>query len=311
MPETLTVEHAVTMAAPAEDAFDCVHDVARWPQWSTPIAYAERSEATGATDLVKVWALRGDESVRVWSSRRELDRAGLRIAFRNEPGGDAPADARGEWVFREQPGGTTEVTLRHEVAVESGAAERVREELDRHVTAQLAELKAAAERRKELEELTVDFEDPLFVAGAAEDAYELLYEADKWPERIPHVSALTMTEKVPGIQFFDMDTRTPDGREHTTRSVRVCFPHTRIVYKQIKLPPLLDAHTGHWLFTPVPEGLIVSARHTATIKPSALHLLGPDATVKDARRYLRKVLSANSMGNLRLAKAFAEERADG
>jgi C7-C12 aromatase (ARO/CYC) len=31
--------------------------------------------------------------------------------------------------------------------------------------------------------------------------------------------------------------------------------------------------------------------------------------VAGARRYLRKVLSANSMGNLRLTKEYAEERA--
>jgi hypothetical protein len=119
-----------------------------------------------------------------------------------------------------------------------------------------------------------------------------------------------MTEDVKNIQFFDMDTKTQDGRPHRTRSVRICFPHTLIVYKQIGLPPLLSAHTGHWKFTPVPEGIVVSARHTATIKPSALDLLRPGATVADARRYLRKQLAANSMGNLRLAKAFAEERAD-
>nr|WP_245667476.1 hypothetical protein [Actinomadura macra] len=36
-------------------------------------------------------------------------------------------------------------------------------------------------------------------------------------------------------------------------------------------------------------------------------LLGDGMTVEGARKYLRKVLSANSMGNLRLAKEYAEE----
>jgi C7-C12 aromatase (ARO/CYC) len=309
MSESLTVEHSITVAGPAEDAFDVVADVSRWHQLFTPIVHVEQSEITDGGDLVRAWALRGNETVRSWASRRELDRAGLRISFRNEPGGDGP-DARGTWTFVNEPGGTSTVTLRHDVNAPAAAAAKIREELGRHSTQQLEELKYAAENRKELENLIVDFEDPLYVAGSAEDAYELLYEADKWPERIPHVAALTMTEDVKNIQFFDMDTKTQDGRPHTTRSVRVCFPHTKIVYKQIKLPPLLTAHTGHWLFTPVPEGIMVSARHTATIKPSALHLLRPDATVADARRYLRKQLAANSMGNLRLAKAFAEERAD-
>jgi len=50
---------------------------------------------------------------------------------------------------------------------------------------------------------------------------------------------------------------------------------------------------------------------TVTIKPEALSLLGPDTTVDGARRYARRVLSANSMKNLQIAKAYAEERAHG
>ncbi|BFO18355.1 hypothetical protein SHKM778_47430 [Streptomyces sp. KM77-8] len=56
--------------------------------------------------------------------------------------------------------------------------------------------------------------------------------------------------------------------------MRVCLPGNKIVYKQISLPALLDGHTGHWVFTETPEGVVAHARHTATIKPSALPLLG-------------------------------------
>jgi C7-C12 aromatase (ARO/CYC) len=81
------------------------------------------------------------------------------------------------------------------------------------------------------------------------------------------------------------------------------------VYKQIHLPKLLTGHTGHWKFTPTREGFILGARHTATIKPSALPILGEGTSILDARKYLRRVLSSNSMGNLRLSKTFSEERA--
>jgi len=158
-------------------------------------------------------------------------------------------------------------------------------------------------------DLTISFADPLFIGGALSDVYRFLYEADKWPQRVDHVSRIVLTEDTPNVQFFDMDTRTPDGSSHTTRSVRLCFPEELIVYKQIKLPALLDAHTGHWKFTVTREGVVAEARHTATIKPSALSILGPGTTVEDARRYLRRVLSANSLNSLRCAKAYAEERA--
>ena len=174
----------------------------------------------------------------------------------------------------------------------------------------MATLRYAAERHDELSGLIISFEDPLFAAGCVRDAYTYLYEADKWPDRIPHVVRLELTEQVENIQFFDLDTASADGPKHTTRSVRICLPNQKIVYKQTQPPAMVTAHTGHWLFTETPEGLILSARHTCTIRPEGLHLLGEGTTVAQARRYLRKLLSTNSMGNLRLAKAYAEERAE-
>lgn len=307
-------EHSVTAQAPAQLAYDLLVDVARWPQYFTPIVHTEHDKVDGAqseTDLVTVWALRGADTVRTWTSRRTLDRTNLRITFVNDPVPPGLSTAGGEWIFTPQPDGGTKITVRHEFTLAAGAPEdavtRLTAEFANNSVRQLDELKAAAERADELAELVVDFTDPLFVCGSVDDAYRILYEADKWPQRLPHVRGLTMTEDVPNIQFFDMLTTTPDGHEHTTRSVRVCLPPHKIVYKQISLPPLLEAHTGHWTFTPAPEGLIAAARHTATIKPSALHLLGEGTTVADARRYLRRALGNNSMTNLRLAKKFAED----
>jgi len=113
----------------------------------------------------------------------------------------------------------------------------------------------------------------------------------------------------PNIQFFDMETKAPDGSVHSTRSVRVCRPEHLIVYKQTVLPALLDAHTGHWRMVETPEGVLASARHTVTIKRSALPLLGEHTTVNDARRYLRRSLSVHAVRNLTLAKDYAEELA--
>jgi C7-C12 aromatase (ARO/CYC) len=308
-------EHAVDVRASAQLAYDLMVDVARWPQYFTPIVHTEHEKADGAAgeaDQVTVWALRGADTVRTWTSRRTLDPTNLRITFVNDPVPPGLSTAGGEWTFEARPDGTTRVAVRHEFTLAPGAPEdaeaRISAEFANNSVRQLTELRAAAERADELAELIVDFTDPLFVCGSVEDAYAILYEADRWPERLPHVRELTMTEDVPNIQFFDMLTVTPDGHDHTTRSVRVCLPPHKIVYKQISLPPLLEAHTGHWTFTPAPEGLIAAARHTATIKPAALHLLGEGTTVADARRYLRRALGNNSMTNLRLAKKYAEDQ---
>lgn len=304
---------SVTVAAPANAVFDLIVDVARWPQFFTTIIHTKVEAGDGdATDVVRCWGVRGRDAVRVWSARRWIDTGALRIDFDNDPPPPGVRSQQGRWTVEATGDGTCEVSLSHAFDcgddVPAEIAERIAAEFAKHSAAQLAELKDAAERAADLDELVIGWEDTLFVSGDAADAWVVLYEADKWPERIPHVASIDMTEPAPGVQFFDMDTSTPDGRAHTTRSVRVCFPHELIVYKQTTLPPMLEAHTGHWRFAQTPEGVIVGARHTVTLKKSALSQLGPDTTVAAARRYARKVLGTNSMKNLQIAKAYAEER---
>lgn len=305
------VDHGVAINADYETVFELVADVARWPQFHLTAVHAEVVHSNEKGDLVQYWSVVGDSAVRTWRTVRRTDRPGHRITF-SYMEADAPAtEISGEWVFTELAADRTQVELRHHVSAPADAdlgplLDQINQDSKEH----LDTLRDTAERRAELDELVLSFTDPLFISGSIEDAYDYLYRADLWPERIPHVVGLAMTEDVPNVQFFDMDTQGPDGNTHTVRSVRICLPPNLIVYKQISLPAMLDAHTGHWRFTETPEGVIAEARHTSTIKPSALSLLGNGTTIRDARRFLRRLLSGNSMSNLRLAKTFAEERAD-
>ncbi|KUN78847.1 aromatase [Streptomyces bungoensis] len=304
------VDHGITVDADVETVFDTVADIASWPQFHRSAVHAEVVHSNEKGELVRHWALAGDAAVRTWQTVRRTDRPGRRITFAHmEP--EAPAtDLRGEWVITELAPNRTRAELVHHVGAPAGAdLGPLLDGIDQDSQDCLATLRDTAERRADLDELVVSFTDPLFIAGSVDDAYEYLYRADLWPERIPHVVGLAMTEDVPNVQFFDMDTKGPDGSTHTVRSVRICLPPKLIVYKQISLPTMLDAHTGHWRFTEVPEGVIAEARHTSTIKSSALSQLGGATTVGEARRYLRRLLSGNSMSNLRLAKTYAEERA--
>ncbi|MFE5330491.1 SRPBCC family protein [Embleya sp. NPDC056575] len=300
------VRHTAVVAAPANEVFDLLAELREWSQFHRPSVHAQSLGVRDGAESFRHWWVLDEHTVRTWQASWRFDREALRIEYEWEPAEPPAAGSRGVWTFRPLSASSTEVTVDQAALGEGGFdAERV----DRESGEFFAGLVEAAEQTPEQRDLAVDFEDPLFVAGSIDDAYAYLYEADKWPERIPHVSRLVLEERVANIQFFDMDTETPDGSAHTTRSVRVCLPGELIVYKQIHLPKLLTGHTGHWRFTPTREGFVLAARHTATIDPSALSILGPGTSVLDARKYLRRVLSANSMSNLRLAKAFAEERA--
>jgi uncharacterized membrane protein len=313
-PEPHIVERSVPVEAPAEVVFALVTDVEDWPQILKSVAHIERTVHDEGSDEAAIWAVRGTDQVSIWTSHRTLDREGLRISFRNDPPTGPSSESGGEWLVEPVDETNSVLTVRHTFVPRGGVPAAKVEEfatgVGKHSEEQLAELRYAAEHREELAELTISFDDPLFIGGTAEDSYALLYRADEWPDRFPHVTRIDMTEDDRGIQFFDMDTLTPDKRAHTTRSVRICMPHHKIVYKQISLAPLLTAHRGHWLFEETPEGVIATARHTATIKRSALDLLFPGATVQDARNYLRKALSANSVSNLRFAKEYAEKLAE-
>jgi C7-C12 aromatase (ARO/CYC) len=310
MVDAIVTNQQATVAAPARLVFDLVAAVEQWPQFFGPAVHAEvfadLAEHPGE-ELVRRWFLAGPDRVQVRTSRRSLDPDGLRITLTDADPDPSRSEASAEWRFTEVPGGATLVELEHRLVPGAAPDPDAEATLTRNGAELLAAVKDAAERREELDRLVLSFTDSLFISATdPAEAYSVLNEADKWPERLEHVAALDMTEPAPGIQFFDMETSTPDGATHTTRSVRVCLPYYKIVYKQIRLPVLLDAHTGHWEFRPTAEGLIATSRHTVTIKPGALSVLGPGTTVADARRYLRRVLSANSMKNLQLAKRFAE-----
>jgi C7-C12 aromatase (ARO/CYC) len=299
--------------APADAVFAVLAEVEKWPQFFPSMAHTEYLERTDTSDRVEYWAVTPEETVRHWIAARELDRDAGRITFTQEGAVGPFARLGGVWQVTATGPGTSLVESTHQYTLtddDPAVAERAKADLERNSGRQFAVIKDTAERREELTGLVISFTDDLYIAGAIEDCYAILYEADKWPSRFPHVTSLEMTEDTPNFQFFDMGTKSADGSTHQTRSVRICLPYRKIVYKQMKTPPLLAAHTGHWGFTETPEGVIAQTRHTATIKPDMLHVLGEGTTLADARRYLRKVLSANSMANLQYTKDYAERRAD-
>jgi aromatase len=123
------------------------------------------------------------------------------------------------------------------------------------------------------------------------------------------VARVRLDEETPGLQTLEMDTRAKDGSTHTTKSYRVCFPHHGIAYKQVTLPALLSLHTGYWTFRDDEDGVSASSQHTVVLEPANIaKVLGPDATVADAREYVHTALSTNSLATLSLAKAYAEKR---
>jgi aromatase/bifunctional aromatase (cyclase/dehydratase) len=89
----------------------------------------------------------------------------------------------------------------------------------------------------------------------------------------------------------------------------VCFSDEQIVYKQVRTPALMSAHTGRWGFEHAGDRTLITSAHTVVIRPEAVHsVLGAGATVNDARAFVRAALSRNSTATMLAAKAYAERR---
>lgn len=299
-------EHTLTVAAPVQVLYDLVADVTLWPAVFGPSVHVRHLERTARGEVFEIWA-QVNGAVTNWTSRRSLDPGRHYVGFRQQRPFAPLTSMGGGWLFRPLPDGRTEVALRHRFSVAGDAPEAVRrvlDALDRNSAEELAALARIAELGHPLQDVVFSFTDVVPLGNSPEEAYDFVNRADLWAERLPHVRRVRLTEDVPGVQSLEMDTVTADGSAHTTRSVRVCEASSWIAYKQYVLPKLLLGHSGLWTFSDGEEGPVATARHTVAIDPAAVtEVLGAQATLADARAFVREALGRNSMTTMTHAAA--------
>ncbi|MGI5456687.1 aromatase/cyclase [Streptomyces sp. CA-249302] len=306
------VEHAITASAPAGAVYRLIAEVRNWPRIFPPTIYVDQVEQDGDSERIRIWATANGEA-KNWTSRRTLDPEGLRITFRQEVSTPPVAAMGGTWIIEPLSPGESRVRLLHDYRAIGDDPEGlawIEEAVDRNSRSELAALKQNVELAHAAEDVTFSFEDTVHVAGSAKDVYDFINEAGRWSERLPHVATVRLQEDTPGLQSLEMDTRAKDGSTHTTKSYRVTFPHQKIAYKQVTLPALMTLHTGYWTFADTADGVAASSQHTVTINTANIaKILGADATVEDAKTFVRDALSTNSRATLGHAKDYAEARA--
>jgi aromatase len=307
------VEHEITVNVPAADVYRMLAEVENWPRIFPPTIYVDRVEQSTSSERIRIWATANDE-VKTWTSRRTLDPDKLRIDFRQEVSQPPVAAMGGAWLIEAGAGSQSRVRLLHDYRAIDDDPDQLAwldRAVDSNSRTELAALKTNLEAATGANErLAFSFEDAVTVNGAGRDVYDFINEAQLWQARLPHVARVVLTENDPGLQVLEMDTRTADGSTHTTKSVRICFPHQRIVYKQVALPALMTMHTGFWQISEDPSrpgSVKVTSQHTVSINEANItKLLGPDADLAQARGFVRKALGTNSMTTLQHAKDYAE-----
>ncbi|CAM5623300.1 aromatase/cyclase [Streptomyces canus] len=308
-PRTREMEHSRVVRAPADRLYALVADVSRWPVLLGPCLWARQIERHGADERIELWA-QTNGKVTTWTSRRTLDPRSLRISFRQDRSTAPVASMSGDWSFHPAGDGRTRIVLTHAfTAVDDApeALEWIAEAVDRNSVQELAALGDFAERPHPLEQLAFSFSDRVEEPGVGPaDVYDFVHRSDLWPERLPHVGRVDLTEDPAGVQRMEMDTVTPDRRTHTTASVRLCVPGERIAYKQTVLPALLSGHSGRWEFEKSDDGTAIVSHHTVAVDPAAVErVLGAGTTFEQACAHVRDTLSANSRATMRAACAYA------
>ncbi|MFF3646560.1 aromatase/cyclase [Streptomyces sp. NPDC002564] len=311
---TRQVEHEITIGAPAATIYRLLADVSHWPQIFPPTIHVERQETGENQERIHIWATANGEA-KNWTSRRTLDPQGLRIDFRQEITTAPVAAMGGTWIVEPLGPDRSRVRLLHDYrAIDDDPQDLqwIDKAVDTNSTSELAALEENVKRAHaaETEDLVFSFTDTVEVHGAAQDLFDFVNEAGRWPERLPHVATVRFEEPTPGLQTLEMDTRAKDGSVHTTKSYRVALDSRKIAYKQVTLPALMTLHTGVWTFTETGRGTTeASSQHTVSLNTASIaKVLGDQATVADARAYVHSALSTNSRATLGHAKDYAERK---
>ncbi|MFC8454498.1 aromatase/cyclase [Kitasatospora sp. NPDC057223] len=309
------VRHTIDIAAQPRLVHRLLADAVQWPELFPPTVHVERTALDGGREQLRIWALAGEE-VRAWTSERRILPAELAIDFVQQQSAAPVAAMSGRWEIGELPDGGSRVVLTHRfsaVGDDPASLAWIEEATDRNSGTELAALRSAAERHREGSALRHSFEDSVVIRASAQEIYDYLYRADLWPQRLPHVARVELTESRPGRQLLEMDTRSPDGSAHTTRSVRIGLtPHT-LVYKQTLLPAAFTAHTGRWTLAPEPGAgpgaTRATSHHTVVLDPEQILGLPGVDSLQQGHDVVRHALGTNSLTTLRAAKAHLEKAA--
>ncbi|GAA2062606.1 MULTISPECIES: aromatase/cyclase [Streptomyces] len=308
---TRHVEHEITVAVPARTVYSLIAEVGNWPRIFPPTLHVDQLERGPDHERIRIWATANGEA-KTWTSLRTLAPAELRITFRQEVSTPPVAAMGGTWIIEPLTSTTARVRLLHDYrAIDDDPAGLawIDKAVDSNSRSELAALRDNVELAHSAADLTFSFEDSVRISGSAKDAYDFVNEAGRWAERLPHVASVHFAEDTPGLQTLAMETRAKDGSTHTTKSYRVTFPHHRIAYKQVTLPPLMSLHTGCWTFTETDGAVTATSGHTVVLNPGNItRVLGPAAGIAEARTYVRSALSTNSRATLGYAKDYAENR---
>src|SRR5690242_7628535 len=96
----------------AEAGYGLLGAVVNWPRILAPTGVVDHAEQGAGTERIRIWATANGEP-KNWTSRRELDPAARRIAFRQEVSTPPVAEMSGTWIVEPVSAAAAKVRLLH------------------------------------------------------------------------------------------------------------------------------------------------------------------------------------------------------
>jgi len=139
-----------------------------------------------------------------------------------------------------------------------------------------------------------------------QDAYNAIYDMEKWPEKLPHVKRIETLYNDGTYQEFLMDVLSDSGLVQV-RSIRRCIPNEGITFFQPKPPKFLKHHCGGWSFKSQATGCIVSTWHQWNLEPSIASEIFPNNDKMTTKESVTNVLLAHANLALNTWKILLEK----
>lgn len=304
-----TDTHSIEIDADADAVYARLEDVSLWSEMFDPTIHGTELSREEDLQTIQLWATANGQP-KTWVSERRLDPATRRISWHQSITAAPVATMSGTWSVSPTGPGRSSVELHHTYTADDGTAESlawIAQAVDTNSVKELAALKVACEREQDAQAASFTFSDEVVTDADPHLVFAFLDRGDRWAERLEHVADVRMDEFPGELQFLRLTTQTSDGDFHVTESFRLSQAPATLRYKQTTLPKLLSLHTGLWTITPAGEQWRVRSQHTVAIRTEAVtELLGPKATVEDARRLARSNLGNNSTRTLEAAVRWAQ-----
>ncbi|MCE0445510.1 aromatase/cyclase [Streptomyces tricolor] len=305
--------HRIEVAAPAKAVYRDRRRSGPAAAVLPPTVRAERTGGDGTEERIRIWALANGD-LRTWESRRRLDPVTFRIEFEQIQPREPVAAMGGTWRITERGDGGCTVELDHFYRAVDGdpvAHERITRAVDTNSRSELEHPRRAAERGDAGAGAAVRLRRHRDHHRLDRGAYAFIYEASRWPERLPHVARIELREEETGLQFMEMDTRSP-GRLAAHHGVRpglraAAADHLQADHSAAGAPgaqrgvAVRGGPGGHREGSPRTIKVLLD--------PAGIEALPhPPATLADARQAVRHALGSNSRATMARAREFAQDR---